>query len=120
MLHEVCIRKEQCSEDDVARIRKDVGNVLGIGFFPEKLSTFRKLLDEAGYDMQEYETGALRQMNPRYIIEDEGILQSLKIARNVLFNSNLRSRLFRGRKTLGDFSDNLGYAILRATRKDGE
>ena len=117
LLHEVCIRSD-CSKEKLTHIRRDVGNILGVGFYPETLETYRQILGEAGFELQEFETGPLRQLNPIFIIRDEGLIHSLQISMNIILNSRLRARLFEGRKVLSGLSHDLGFIIARATKND--
>jgi SAM-dependent methyltransferase len=118
LIHELCL--VDCEEDspDAKILEKNMAKALRIGFFPETMKRWEKLLQDAGYQMDHHhvETGPLGMLKPVSIVKDEGIAGFLKIVGNLVTNSELRTRVKSTKKTIQENSKNLCYIIIMASK----
>lgn len=119
LLHEICYLTEDLELQ--ASTRSDMQKVLNIGFFPETLDTWKQLLEEAGFTVDQVQTGPIRMLTPFSLLQDEGLMAAASIFKNLAVNPYLRSRVMATRQIMANHSPaHIGYVILRATRSSQE
>jgi cyclopropane fatty-acyl-phospholipid synthase-like methyltransferase len=72
--------------------------------------------ETAGLLVQHHQTGAMRLLKLRQMIEDEGLLPTLKILWNVATNPVLRQRVLEMRQVFNQYQQDLGYIVLCAQK----
>jgi hypothetical protein len=117
-LHEICF---VTNDADIQKaVRFDMQRVLKLGFFPETQQTWTSLLYDAGFtniSTNQVQVGPIAMLNPINLIRDEGIIGAAKIARNIIMDPYVRSRILETRQMIDNHSpEHLGYIILRATK----
>ena len=105
------------TEEKADEVRKMVGSALAIGFYPLTVDAWEDLLDRNGYKITHLETGPIRVLNPKNMLQDEGPSGFAKIAWNLATHPDLRERVKETRSMVQAHSDSLGYIILRAVKK---
>jgi Methyltransferase domain len=121
LLHEICF---VTNDVDIQKaVRHDMQHVLKLGFFPETQQTWTSLLYNAGFtniSANQVRVGPIAMLkNPIHLIRDEGIVGAAKIAKNIIMDPYVRSRIWSTRQMLNKHSpEHLGYIILRATKED--
>lgn len=115
LLHEICFKTNDNGIQEATK--SDMAKVLRIGFFPETADTWKRLLQDAGFTVEDMETGNLVVLNPINLIEDEGPVRFFKILVNVASQPYLRSRMLAARRTMDLHKEDLGYIIIYASKK---
>lgn len=64
--------------------------------------------------MQEHKTGAIALLNLRRMIQDAGIVDTIRILGNVLNHKPIRTRVLEMRSVFQKYRHELGYIILCA------
>jgi hypothetical protein len=77
-----------------------------------------KLVEQAGFVVENYNIGPMTLLNPSRIAQEEGISTLLTIAWNVLARPTIRERILSMRETFMRYHTDLGYIVLVA-RKGG-
>mmetsp|Transcript_6678 Transcript_6678/g.11016 ORF Transcript_6678/g.11016 Transcript_6678/m.11016 type:complete len:296 (-) Transcript_6678:58-945(-) len=116
LLHEICFRSD-VDETTQDAVRRDMRKILRIGWFPETVETWKRVLEDAGFDIQEMEVGDIEVLNPLSIVKDEGIWGAANIIRNVATHPDLRSRMLATRDAMKRHHSQMGYILLKATKR---
>lgn len=70
----------------------------------------------AGLAVQQHQTGPLGLLNIGRMIEDEGLVNTVRIFGNILTQPDLRKRVLGMRQAFQEYRQDLGYIVLCATR----
>lgn len=97
-IHELCIQPEDISESDQKRIFKDLGSNMRVHAHPLTIPAWRSLLQEEGFEILSVETTPMALLEFDRLIQDEGIVRTLKIVFNVLTHRALRKRILHIRE----------------------
>lgn len=115
LLHEICLIGEAADSPDLAiAIKQEMGQALQIGFQPETVDEWRRLLSHSGFAAIQIQTGQIQLLNPITLVEDEGITGGLTIAWNLARHPDLRERVLRVRGLLHKHRHSLQYILVQA------
>ena len=115
LIHEICLVGEAADSPDLAvAIKQEMGQALQIGFQPETVDEWRKILSNSGFAVIHAQTGPIQLLNPITLMEDEGITGGLTIAWNLARRPDLRERVFRVRGLLHKHRHSLQYILVQA------
>jgi len=117
LLQEMCLLNVDDDEMAQNKVCKDMQKVLKIGIFAEAPRKWFSLLHDAGFDIEQYETGKLAVLNPVQVMRDEGVMGFAKILWNVFTQPHLRSRILSVKRTIQKHNGTLGYMIIKAKKK---
>jgi hypothetical protein len=73
--------------------------------------------ETAGLQVQRQQTGAMQLLNPLQVLRDEGAIDTLKIAWNVVTQPLIRHRVLEMHRTFRQHQQDLHYIIFSATKK---
>jgi predicted O-methyltransferase YrrM len=99
-----------------AEIHKALAQVIRVNSTPLSEFDWILLCENAGLQVQQHQTGAMELLNPRRIIEDEGILDTVRFLWNILRYPQLRERILAMRQVFQQYQQDLGYILICATR----
>src|SRR6185312_5830117 len=83
-IHELCFRPDGISEAKRREIEAEMSKEIHVGVQTLCLSEWRQLLGQQGLKVIWCGEAELDLLEPRRILQDEGVLRCLKIVRNVL------------------------------------
>lgn len=118
LLHEICFRCDDASPTELNRIKHDMSRALAIGFHPLTIQGWTNVLDEAGYEVKQIETGPIKILSPATVLQDEGLNRAAKIAWKIASDASIRSRVLETRRTIHSHQHDLGYILIRAVVKN--
>jgi cyclopropane fatty-acyl-phospholipid synthase-like methyltransferase len=98
-------------EEDVHRT---LSQVIRMNAAPLSVENWKRACQEAGLDVQQYQTGAMGLLNPIQMIQDEGIVDTARIFWNVLTKAPIRDRVLQMRRAFHQHQQDLGYIALYA------
>lgn len=117
LLHEICFRCDDTSPNNLQHIKQDMSRALAIGFHPLTINDWTAVLDKAGYEVKQVETGPIRILSPVTVLQDEGPKRAAKIAWNIATDASIRSRVVETRRTIKSHQNDIGYILIRAVAK---
>jgi predicted O-methyltransferase YrrM len=104
--------------DRAAEIHQALAAAIHANATPLTVENWTATLATAHLTVQHCQTGKMALLSLPHVIQDEGILNTLRIGWNVLSQPQLRSRVLAMRQVFQCYQANLGYIIL-AAQKDG-
>jgi phospholipid N-methyltransferase len=107
-IHELCFRPDGISEAKRREIEAEMSKEIHVGVQTLCLSEWRQLLGQQGLKVIWCGEAELDLLEPRRILQDEGVLRCLKIVRNVLKDPILRQRILAIRRIFRKYKEHLG------------
>lgn len=115
-IHELCLKPDDLDTDIQSQVRGDLSRAIRVGARPMTAPDWRALLTEAGFEIRHESTVPQRLLEPRRLVQDEGLLRAAKVICNVLRSPKARKRIITMRKTFRRHADHLA-AIGIVARK---
>ena len=117
-IHELCFRPDEISKTARREIEAEMSKEIHVGVQPLCLSEWKQLLEQKGFKVIWCGEADLDLLEPRRMLQDEGILQCLKIACNVLRDTMLRQRILAIRKIFHRYRQHLGAVSIVGLRTE--
>ena len=91
-IHELALRGDRSAEE-LDAVRRTISRTIKVGARPLPLGDWRKLLTEAGLEVEWTGTAPMHLLEPRRLIEDEGLLGAARFWRAVRRTPGARDRV---------------------------
>lgn len=108
---------EMLATGDKAELNRALSQVIRVNAQPLSVEEWQQACEQAGLTIQQSKTGGMGLLNPKRVIEDEGLFPSLKIAWNVLTQAAIRERVLEMKHTFDQYRDQLGYIAFYASKE---
>lgn len=108
--HELLARNRE------AEIHRALAQVIRVNSTPNSESNWLAICEAAGLKVQQHQTGAMGLLNLRQLVQDEGIIDTMRILWNILSCPELRERVLAMRRVFQQYQQDLGYIVLCAKR----
>ncbi len=105
---------EMVVHNNESEVRKSLSQSIRVNANPLTLEEWSKVCEKADLTIQKQQTGKMGLLNLRQIIQDEGLLGTVKIVWNVLTNPNLRQRVLQMRRNFQKYRNDIGYIVFWA------
>ena len=116
-IHELALKPDHLDENVKSHIQKELAMAIKVNARPLTVSEWTELLEKEGFKVMKVETAPMHLLEPQRIINDEGILGSLTIAKNILLHPAMRKRVFQMKSIFKKYEKNMGAVVIIA-RKD--
>src|SRR5690606_34905190 len=103
-------------ETQKAEIQKDLAQVIKVNARPLTEEEWKTLLAKEGFVIQKVMINDMHLLEPGRMIEDEGILRTMKIGYNILTNPEARQRILQMRKTFRKYKQHLNAIAIIAEK----
>jgi len=95
------------------RLKRHSLKEVKVNALPLTAEEWQEILQQHGFIIEHVETAPMHLLYPKRLIEDEGFLGVMKIAKNVLTNAKARKRVLFMRKTFMTYNQYLqGISIV--------
>lgn len=112
-IHELCLVPDDLDVDKKEEIRRELSAKIHVGARPLTPSEWRELLKSSGFEVHAAETAPMRLLEPRRLVQDEGLGGALRFARNVLRDAEARRRVLGMRRVFRRYRGHLaGIALV--------
>ena len=105
------------SDPNTMTIYGDLAATIRVNATPLPANDWITACQKVGLMMVQHSTGPMSLLNPRYIIQEEGLSTLLTMGWTMLTHPVLRQRILSMREVFNRHSDKLGYIILCAQKK---
>lgn len=106
-IHELCLTPNELPDTQKAAIQKELAEIIKVNARPLTIDEWKGLLENEGFKVKTVETNPMRLLEPKRVIDDEGILRTLKIGFNVLRYPKARKRILAMRKVFRKYNKNM-------------
>jgi len=117
-IHEVAIIPDDADSYLQKEIRAELSRSIHIGASPATISHWRKLLEDEGFEVEHIITTPFHLLEPKRIIQDEGVGGALKFAGNLLRHAEARRIIFDMKKVFKKYRQNLNGVTMVAIKRD--
>jgi len=114
--HEVYLKPNDIDDKKRGEIAQALSAVTRVGVNPFTISEWRQALEEAGFEVGDYQTAPFHLLTPGRLIQDEGLLGALRFARKLISNPAARNRLLTMRSVLKKYEGHIG-AVAFVSKK---
>lgn len=111
-IHELCLRPDRISEAVRREIEAEMSKEIHVGVQPLCCCEWKQLLEQHGLKVIWCGEADLDLLEPRRMLQDEGMFRCLKIACNVLLDSVLRERILAIRAIFRRYREHLGAVSI--------
>lgn len=105
---------ELLARDKEEIIRTELAQVIKVNSTPLSEANWIVACETADLQVQEHKTGSMALLNVGRMIQDEGIVDAIRILGNVLTHKPIRTRVLEMRSVFQKYCNELGYIILCA------
>ena len=106
-IHELCIVPDTISQARQDEINAELSSSIHVGARPLSSTHWRELMEEAGFTVVAEGTAPMHLLRPKRLIEDEGVLGALRIAKNIALNPAARKRVMAMRRVFDQYQDHI-------------
>lgn len=103
---------ELLARDKEEQIRTELAQVIRVNSTPLSEANWIIACETAGLQVQKHKTGEMALLNLGRMIQDEGIVNTVRILGNVLTHEPIRKRLLEMRSVFQKYCNELGYIIF--------
>ena len=114
--HELCLRPDTLDPDTQKIVSRELSSAVKVGARPLTAASWQQLAESAGFEVRDVSTMPMQLLQPRRLINDEGLLRTLRIVFNILRTGPARRRVRVMRGTFRRHADHLGAVALVATK----
>ncbi|NBC47577.1 MAG: methyltransferase domain-containing protein [Gammaproteobacteria bacterium] len=117
-IHELGLQPDTLADEIKDAIRMELSNAIHIGARPLTLSEWAEVLHAGGFDVEapRQRTAPMHLLEPRRVVQDEGLLGAMRIAANLLRMSDARRRVLQMRRVFRRYADHLCAVALIASK----
>ncbi|WP_291083627.1 class I SAM-dependent methyltransferase [Dietzia sp. UBA5065] len=99
LVHELCLVPDDLDDEIKTSIRKDLARSIRVNARPLTVAEWTRLFDGAGFEVERTELRPMALLQPRRMLEDEGLVGMARIVRNLIRDADARRRVLAMRKT---------------------
>lgn len=99
-------------------VHRTLAQVIPMNATPLSVENWKHACQAAGLKVQDYQTGAMGLLNPIQMLQDEGIIDTVRIVWNILTRSPIRERVLQMRRAFNQHQQDLGYIALCAIAEE--
>ncbi len=104
------------SGSETAAIHRDLADTIRVNATPLPAQEWIAACHQAGLTVQHHQTGPMNLLNPRCIVQEEGLSTLLTIGWNMLTKPILRQRIPSMGQVFNRYGNDLGYIVLCAEK----
>ena len=119
-IHELCLVPDDLGEETKQEIQKALTDAIHVGARPLTVSEWRTLLEAEGFIVHTQAIAPMHLLEPKRLIQDEGLWGALRFVRNVLGDSEARQRVKTMRKIFQTYEANLAAIMLVGVKRNSE
>lgn len=98
-MHELALRPDTISDDIVTEIHRSLARNIQVNSRPLTVAGWCALLGARGFDIEQVLTADMALLSVRRMLDDEGLLRTMRIGSHLLRDAELRARVWRMRDT---------------------
>jgi hypothetical protein len=118
-IHELCLVPDDVDEQVRKAIKQDLSQVIHVGVRPLTRLEWRELLAGEGLKIVAEAVAPMHLLEPRRLVQDEGLFGAMRFVWNVARNPSARQRVLGMRRIFRKYRDHLA-AIAIVGRKPEE
>lgn len=115
-IHELGLCPDSMNPDLKSTIQRELASCIKVNARPLTQKEWVELLEQEGFKVKKIFTNPMSLLEYRRVIDDEGILRSLKIGFNILRNSEAKSRILEMRTVFKRYKNEMNAIAIIAEK----
>jgi len=115
-IHELCISPNDIDSEKKQTIQKEVSQTIQHPAKPVTPNEWKQLLEDCGFEIEYEAIAPMHLLEPKRIMDDEGVIGFLTIAKNLISKPDARKRVFGMRNVFRKHRHNLSAITLVAKK----
>ncbi len=115
-IHELGLHPNNISDEVKNSVYKDLSSSIRVHARPLTVTEWSELLKEEGFEVVNVETNAMALLEPKRVLQDEGLFGTLKIMFNVLMHKELKQRILKMRATFKKHENDINSVAIIAKK----
>jgi len=115
-IHELGLTPDDLNEETKAKIQRELAQTIRVNARPLTESEWKQILENNGFKVKEIFKAPMRLLETKRIIDDEGIMRTLKITFNILRNGKARKRILDMRKVFQKYDSQMNAIAIIAEK----
>jgi len=115
-VHELGLKPDSLAEETKTDIQTELTEATKVNARPQTVSEWVELLESAGFDTVWQETAPMHLLEPRRLINDEGLFGALRFAKNALTHPEARQRVRKLRSTFSRHEEHMEATAVVAEK----
>jgi hypothetical protein len=115
-IHELCLAPDDLDESTKEEIEAALSNAIHVGARPLTSLEWRTLLEENGFEVLAEAKVPMHLLQPKRMLQDEGLWRAVRFAFNILLNGQARKRVRTMRHVFKQYHEHLEAIMLVATK----
>ncbi len=115
-IHELGLTPNDVDESVKSEVNRALSKVIKVDARPLTMAEWTEILEEQGFKVIHTATNPMHLLEPKRVLQDEGLFRMIKIIFNVLTHPNERKRIMAMRKTFRAHQKNLCAVALVAEK----
>lgn len=116
-IHELGLRPDSIADTTKVEIQKTLSKAIHVNARPQTEIEWRTLLEEQGFEIVDVFTSRMLLLEASRVIDDEGLLRSIKIGYNILRDGPARRRILEMRSVFRKYEKEMSGIALIARKK---
>ncbi|MEZ8094283.1 class I SAM-dependent methyltransferase [Photobacterium swingsii] len=116
-IHELCITPDDIDDDKKRTIQKEITETIQHPAKPITPLEWKKLMEDNGFEIEFEAIAPMHLLEPKRMLDDEGLAGLLNIAKNILTKPSARKRVLGMRKVFRQHANNLSAITLVVRKK---
>lgn len=115
-IHELAVVPDEMPREREEEINHALSATIHVGARPLPTQEWKTLMENVGFRIVRAGHAPMHLLRPKRLIEDEGIVGTLRLAKNVLIDAPARRRVIAMRRVFERYRENLSAVFLVAQR----
>ncbi|NEG69351.1 class I SAM-dependent methyltransferase [Bifidobacterium choloepi] len=116
-VHELGLKPDDIDPSVAGELCRDLSRTIKVGARPLTMRQWKRLMEQAGFDVMFEHVNAMALLEPARMLEDEGAAGVARIARNLAVNAEARRRVTAMRSVFRQHADHLCAVGLVGVRR---
>ncbi len=118
-IHELCLVPDELSDSIKNEIHQSLSAAIHAGVRPLTVAEWREVLEREGFFVTEQALAPMHLLEPKRLVQDEGLIRAFKFVLNVALHKEARRRVFAMRGVFRKYRDHLAAIMLVGRKAEG-
>lgn len=118
-IHELCLVPDDLADSVKDEIHQSLSEAIHAGVRPLTIAEWRQLLEAEGLTVKEQAQAPMHLLEPRRVVQDEGLWGAARFAWNVARHQEARRRVWAMRSVFRKYRDHLAAVMLVGHKVEG-
>lgn len=115
-IHELALKPDALTDEVKADLQKNLSKEIRVNARPLTPEEWKAVLEKEGFRIKEISYSPMHLLEPKRVLQDEGLFRTLRIACNVLMQPDARKRILSMRAVFRKYQSHLNAVCIIAEK----